>query len=176
MANYLSRLGWFHSLCGIFLVMMVGCRESHQPRSITHGNNPQYMEIVVDTITATNCFFKIRLHNNSEQRVSIRSAELPWNRLVVVLVDPNGKVVPKSDYEGKLIRDWAGEKEVIEPGHFLESRVSLHDLFYETAIPFLRNSDLVMFWTYRLQPLDHEASDRVGGYLTISRQSSMNEQ
>ena len=87
----------------------------------------------------------------------------------MVLVEPGGRVIPKSDVEGNLIRDWSGAREVIEPGAFLEARASLYDLFYETAVPFLKRTELVLFWTYRLEPLDREPFERVGGYLTISK-------
>jgi hypothetical protein len=165
-----------HQICievclGIFLMtLVVGCRESVQRRSLSQTNNPQYVEIAIDSLTSTNCHFKIRIHNISDDELEIRSAELPWNKLLVVLVESSGKIIPRSEYQGKIIRDWADRKEVIAPRHFLEHRTSLHDLFYETAIPMLKSQELVMFWSYRLEPLNHQNLHRVGGCIIIPPQ------
>jgi hypothetical protein len=128
-----------------------------------------YLDLAVETLTPTNASIRFRVFNNSQRRITIPTSDLPWNKLTLLIVDPSGRVIPRSEYNGTIIRDWAGARVAIEAGAFLEGRASLHDLYYETALPMLSSTELVLFWTYRIEPVDQEPFERVGGWLPLRK-------
>lgn len=126
-----------------------------------------YLEITLESISVTNCTFRMRLHNPTSETLQIPIQRLPWNHLTTVITDTNGNVIQKGDREMRMIRDWPVSDSILRPFTYAEAIVSLDDIFYETAIPHLTRRELIMFWTYRMQPRSRAPLDRDGGWLTI---------
>jgi hypothetical protein len=111
----------------------------------------------------------ITLTNKSTKRLTIYDHALAWRGwdsilLVAVKADALGTLIEKR----RIIDDPGPARITIEPGETLEGRVALVQRF-PGFLAALKERDVIVFWSYQLQPVNETPLPRVGGYVLFSR-------
>lgn len=108
---------------------------------------------------------RIELRSRSSQAFSVYEHALPWVgqhslMLVAVKADALGSPIEKL-----LAIDDPGPATVtIQPGETLGGSISLPSRFPEFRAARAER-DVIVFWSYRLEPIDEPAGERLGGFV-----------
>lgn len=113
----------------------------------------------------------VRLTNLSANPLTVYKSSLPWgNRysMIVVAVRVAGvnEVLPTPP----VIDDPGPDRLVIGAGETLSGEINLAHRFANFTSGAGGKGDLLLFWSYQLTTVDHQASERVGGWLQVRRE------
>lgn len=111
----------------------------------------------------------VTLTNRSMEPLTVYHHSLPWvgwNSILLVAVktDAPGIVIDKS----QLIDDPGPERIIIKPAETLVGHISLVSRFPD-LLKALIDREVIVFWSYRFQPIDAPPLQRVSGHVLLSK-------
>ena len=112
---------------------------------------------------------KIELTNRSEQKLKVYEHSLPWigwHSLILVAVKADALGTPLE--KDARIDDPGPATVTIQPGATLEGHISLPMRFPDFCKE-RGERDVIVFWSYRLEPIDAPAGERCGGYVIFPK-------
>ena len=112
----------------------------------------------------------LKLKVGGTSTIKIYESDLPWKvrykiMLVAALADGSGRVAEPILY----ISDPGPGTITVQPGETLTGSVNLLTRFRNLE-QIVRETDVVIFWSYRLAPINDEPLKRVGGWVLVPRQ------
>jgi hypothetical protein len=164
-------LGATSSVCGVAaasLTLMVG-GHSGVARPLATAEPPR-ISMEVGAVDQASSKVVCKLVVSAPRELDVAKRALPWNGqfsatwVAVSLSDDVvlARALPVDSHERGFIR--------IEPGQVLTGVVDLEDQFPD-VVQRRRESDIAVFWTYRLDAGDAGTSNRQGGWLLLPKQS-----
>jgi hypothetical protein len=127
------------------------------------------VEINVQGQSSPEYALHVTLTSKSTEPVTLYEYSLPWKGwysilLVAVKTDAQGTPIDKSF----PIDDPGPARITIEPGETLTGKISLISRF-PGFLEALKDWDIIVFWSYQLQPIDAAPLQRVGGYVLFPK-------
>jgi hypothetical protein len=131
----------------------------------------QSVEIDVQGQSDPECSLNITLINRSPESPMIYQHSLPWvgwnsMLLIAVKTDALGTALDKLS----PIDDPGPATITIRPGETLTGKIPLTHRF-PGFLEALKERDVIVFWSYQLQPIDAAPLERVGGYVLFPKVS-----
>ena len=119
---------------------------------------------------STNLVLKIRLQNTLPHEIETYLARLPWeNRDSMYLILVKESVIPEPPLKTRLVIDDPSPGRVIlGPSQVLEGEVDLSVRFPE-LYEILKKQNVMLFWSYRFEPIRKHPLERMGGFLLLRR-------
>ena len=132
--------------------------------------NPTVEVRVEPTNTASELLLEVVIQNKGSTPIIVDVDALPWlNTSSLILVVGAVKGFRFEPLPIMLrIADLAMDKMVIPAGGSLRGRVDLDDQ-YHTMKSDLTKTDVAVFWTYQLIPLEGSPSKRFGGWILFNK-------
>ena len=148
-------------------------REVHIMNPIYHNQEPENVDISVELdrkgLSSSEYDLNVAVTNKSAEPITIYRHSLPWvgwNSILLVAVKTNvlGTVLEKRP----LIDDPGPERVTIKPGEMLAGQILLTNRFPD-LLKALKERDVIVFWSYQLQPIDTPPLQRISGHVLLSK-------
>ncbi len=157
------------SLLLLIITINLGCDSTTAPQHTEEKIMEKFVDIEVQEIGSPEYSLNIKLTNRSAQPLTVYQHSLPWvgwhsMLLIAVKADATGSVIEHS----LLIDDPGAQTVTIAPDQTLTGGISLANHFPGLA-EALKNRDVVVFWSYQLQPIGAAPLKRTGGCLVFPK-------
>lgn len=131
-------------------------------------SNPLKITISPEGKTASNRLIKMSITNTGRFPLAVDARDVPWrvklSMTIVLLPGPNAKPLEESyDIEDSI------ETFAILPGASISGIVDLNYRFSGLQSANQTN-DIIGFWSYQPQAINHSAQERVGGHFVLPAQ------
>lgn len=145
--------------------------------NLTESENNGYLK-VEDLVVAvsldrsqSDLGMMIQLTSKSKGPLRIYESDLPWahwNSLVLTAVKPKRGGEVLKNPRALPIDDPGPRTLVLAPGTTVQGRISLDKRFPDISQEIQR-SDILIFWSYQLTPIDAAQLERAGGWFLIPK-------
>jgi hypothetical protein len=125
--------------------------------------------VVVDVTVISALALQMRLTNEADDPVEMPAHQLPWSNaystlVVAVETDAPGTVLERST----PVDDPVVGMVTVQPRETLTGQIDLGARFPGLTAA-LAERDVVVFWSWQLQPLDGQSGPRTGGWVLLPR-------
>jgi len=156
------------AVVGVLLAMVAAFRLAEEARAAQTINQRATMEAKLEG-SGRDLTLAIRLSSHLEKPIRVYQSSLPWAAwhsmvLIAVKANQNGEVLKRYT----PIDDPSPTIVTLNPGAEIKGRVALNERFPDLS-QTLRESDVLLFWSYQLRPLDSAPLERQGGWLFVSK-------
>jgi len=163
-------------LITVLLFFSVGCMHSgitpKRPILMKQQNaKPQVSNVSIEGDLAQD-MLQIELTNRSAQALKVYEHSLPWigwHSLILVAVRADALGAPLA--KDSRIDDPGPVTVIIPPGAILKGNIPLL-LRFPDFRKVRGERDVIVFWSYRLEPIDAPAGERYGGYVLFPKLKS----
>src|SRR5688572_24730965 len=142
--------------------------QQHLPKAQAQQVMHRHLVMEVNLVpSAKETTLEIGLTAKDAKPIQVYRADLPWaswHSMVLIAVKANRtgdllkKLMPVDDPGPTVV--------VLNPGQPMKGRIALNERFPD-LVQTLRESDVLLFWSYQLEPVDGPPLERQGGWLLI---------
>lgn len=137
------------------------------------SGGPPVFDLTVELSTSEPLGLEFRLTLRSSTPALVARAALPWENehsLVLLAARPNGRPVDRV----MTIGDPGFDTLQLEPNRPIEGSLPMDRRFHGLE-GVLQSTEVILFWSYRLEPVYGPPGERVGGWLVIPRRGKAGE-
>lgn len=157
-------------LPGFILLSLVICfSQASQSESMVSEKHLK-MDVMLTQYPSTNLVLNIKLKNISPDTLETYSYKLPWGNaysMTLILIKENDPLDPPIKRQ-LIIDDPPNGRTVILPGEIHIGKVHLPSIF-PSLETILKQQNVMLFWSYRFQPLNKPPLDRLGGFILLKK-------
>jgi hypothetical protein len=155
----------------LILILLCCARCSAVAMNTNNGTVDVTATLIVDKGT-NQIFLDMAIANKTDKPLQVQKHSLPWEGFYSLLLLP-----VKADALGTLIEPPIYPCGIppliqvpvsIEPGATIKGRISLTKRF-PALHDALRTKDVVLFWSYQLEPINSPPLQRTGGWLLLPK-------
>jgi len=156
-------------LCSLASIGYAVSNASTEKEKEAEGDTRVKLSVQLQHQKPRNYLLSITLVNESNRSLIINEYSLPWgNRYSLLLVAIEADRFERVLDQPRYIDDPQPGKVVMKPSQQLQGTISLNSRFPGLSKE-LESGQFIIFWTYRLKPLNAPATKRLAGWLVIPK-------